>query len=386
MTRTILTLLLLTSLRVAFGAEDSASIDLRVTPANLTADAPGVGPGVPVTVRQHHREDGEQVTTEAVTGEDGRAVLRLDAGHGTHLDIGLVYQGVMFDRHIVWDSEAPELEVQIDVYEPTTAAHGLRAIQHHVLLAPADGELRIREIVVISQTAKEVYVGREKADGTRQIALMSLPAGSRELHAHGASLDLGEDGRLTTSRPLMPGKNVFDLEYSVPLTQGRFAFSKQFVYPTDRYLVMMARGEYQLNSPDLKVGEEVMEDGATLQTVLCESLATGQSAEVVIEPGPGGATPPLHVRGAEVLGSSWLWTLLGGLLVAAVLILGLKRAPAPAAASTPPGDLAAFLRDQLAALEAAYGDNQVTRHYYCQARESLTGQLARLASPGGKQG
>lgn len=187
------------------------------------------GAGLLVELNAFSPDFGLAFTETATVAADGSYQFALaDVSPDLVFATIATYEGVQFGTDFgLLERNAPEIELPLTVYEPTTDPAGVTIDQLHVVVEFVEGAVEISELYQFSQNEAAVYVGPtgDVAGGT---VTFSLPAGAENpaFDRSFGSLDnlFPADDMLPTATgwaevvPLRPGQGTLSLllRYSLP--------------------------------------------------------------------------------------------------------------------------------------------------------------------------
>lgn len=284
---------------------------------------PGGGPVGDLEVTLQGANAGGEALQPRSSRTDAQGSFRFDdlplEGDYAFMVFATYNEAEYYSDIIQFGADTPSAEVELRVYEPTTAADALRVTVDHVVLE-ADSEaqvLRVLEVVQVVNEGDRAYVGTAAGDGPPLTLLFSLPEGAVQVQPMQGlvpeDLVATPDGVADTA-PVVPGQREVALAYDLPYTSSDLLFRKTLPYATDRFAFLLLDVGARLESPSLASLERVDMGGRQYLKLAADSLEAGTPVEVSLRGLPlagsdgGGGGPDL------------LWPILGVGLAAALAL------------------------------------------------------------------
>lgn len=345
----------------------------------------------------------QRVTLQMARGSTARDLLSLEtdaqgryafgglqSDASAHYAIYTLYQGAQYVTDLIDLEKNPLQQVNLTVYDATTASTNLAVVQASILLAkpnPQSGLLTVSEDFFFENLGLTTYVGRLDASAGRPNALLfSLPPGARFL-----SLAAGFDGYNTiqvdsgfaSNAAVPPGTSEFSFSFQASYSGTDYRFTYRAIYPT-LSLTLLTPPDLLTTPQGLTSQGPTNTGSGTYQLFLAKTLRANGSVGALLAGLPARAKSAAPATfNAQLL---WLVALLCVLLVlsgAGGYVYVARRRPRTrggSAGSGKKGQVAtkdALLRDLLE-LDTAYEAGRVTRAVYRQRREHVKARLRRL--------
>lgn len=345
----------------------------------------------------------QRVTLQMAQGNTARDLLSLEtdvqgryAFGGLQSDASVqyaiytLYQGAQYVTDLVGLEKKPLQQVNLTVYDATTASANLAVVQASILLAkpnPQSGLLTISEDFFFENLSLTTYVGRLDASGGRPNALLfSLPSGARFLSL-AAGFDgyntIQVDGGFASNAAVPPGTSEFSFSFQVPYSGTDYRFIYRALYPT-LSLALLTPTNLLTTPQGLTSQGPTNTSSGTYQMFLVKTLRANGSV--------GAQLAGLPARAKSVAPATFnvqlLW--LVGLLCVLLLLSGAggyayvaRKRPQIRSGSARGGKKKrvttkdALLRDLLE-LDTAYEAGRLTRAVYRERRERVKARLRRL--------
>lgn len=181
----------------------------------------------------------------------------------------------------------------IRVQAQPTITQQISISQDHFVLQPLERGVGIREILIITNSDDQPYIGTasDASDTSKQGWLFSLPQGFTSLSIDALADEeyrIVKDGVLVY-KPLAPGSTTLVMSYTIPAENLPVTLTKNVVYTTTSLLVVSPQS-FTISSDKLQPGETFEIKGAVYQEYSVQNLAPGQSLTYAINQGSGTAT------------------------------------------------------------------------------------------------
>lgn len=163
------------------------------------------------------------------------------------------YQDIEFTSGMILLSQQPETEREITVYEQTSDPSVLQIVSRGIVIANADSEvgmIEILEIIAVENNADRVYVG----DDDGEVLRLAMPENASEV-APQPGFDYGQlffdedrPNVLVSTGPVLPGSHNPMISYRVPYegTSGRLSVGTAM--QTDMLRVLVREDTYDISS------------------------------------------------------------------------------------------------------------------------------------------
>lgn len=324
-------------------------------------------------------------------------IVEPDRGYG----VAVNYGGINYYSPLVkLDSSKPSQTTTLNVYETTTTDPGMQLSRAHVLVDFADSAtVRVGELYQIDNTGDRTFV----APPNGATMTLPLPPGAKNFQFQNEDLDAaaqvsGASVRLDT--PWTPGPHQVVLSYDLPYS-GSLDLQRTFPYPVGEINVLVADKGVQLAPSGMQAKPSTSTpQGESFQTFQAQNLAVGQSIGLTLSGAPknvpapaansGGApNAPAPAAGAGARPASataplaptyqsslvWLGLLFAALALVGVLLWPRLRAPFARRQQVSLSASQDALLDQIAALDDAYAEGQVSEVDYTVRRADAKARL-----------
>ena len=163
------------------------------------------------------------------------------------------YEGIEFGSGMILLTQDPEAERDITVYEQTDDSSVLRIISRGVVIAGADedeGMIEILEIIALENESDRVYIGDENGEVLR----LAVPSNATDIRPE-PGFNFGQmhvDGDvLVSTGSVNPGSHNPMLSYYIPYEGTSGSFSLGTAMPTNTLRVLVEEGTYDISSDSL---------------------------------------------------------------------------------------------------------------------------------------
>lgn len=256
---------------------------IKVHAVQATPGGPAIG-GDPVTVELFSRGQPLDAST-AKLGADGKLnVAGLPIRFGVQALVRVTHGGVVFSAiSNAIDPEHPIQNLDVPVYESTTTAPDWSIQMRHVMVHPVAGGLEVTEMLAISTPGDHAWVGNNDHI-TMQIPLAS---GAVNLKVAGGLTDAAVkiiDGKLVSRQPLLPGEDRYQLQYTIPATNGAAALNVIAPGKVGHVLVFIPDDGTTITTSGLQAmgSQQMDESGAKTRYYMATSLEAGQSVALTV--------------------------------------------------------------------------------------------------------
>jgi len=301
----ILLTLALLAVPAAAGAQGLGVLEGVVVNGTAGASAPGAG--LPVTLRVL-RGESEVGTLTATTAAGGH--FRFE-GLDTAADLlylpEVAYAGVSYGPAEPYQFGGAQgallLAATLTVYETTDDDSGLSLSAVHLIAESFGQVLRITEVLLVSNSAGQTYIGRAAADGDPATVLVSLPAEAVGL-AFDDEASAGSyreaPGGLAYTAPVPPGAETAALlfSYHLPVRGEVVALQRSFPYPVGDLSLLAAQPGLAVRSQALAAMGSQSFQGREYALYTAQGLAAGaplalEFVPTAEEPAAAGLGPAL---------------------------------------------------------------------------------------------
>ncbi len=290
------------------------------------------------------------------------------------------------------ESDNPEIEMPIIVFDKTTDPEVVSIEQIHLVLEFMDGRLVVNEIYVLNNNEPAVFVGQsgETSEGTIEIALPEAAEQvrfQRSFDSFGNFMAATEmiqtDRGWADTVPLRPGQPAMNLlvTYDLPYENG-LDFSHPLFYDAARASVIMPDRGVRLDGPEwLDQGVQQMGDAGTFNSYGRPAIPAGDSLSFELEGRLETSAAAATTGNSGLAGDSTIGLLLGVgvlLLVIAGGVFTIRswQTPAPVAAST--SSQREDLLQAIADLDDQFESGKIEETEYEQERDTLMSELVSV--------
>ncbi len=294
--------------------------------------------------------------------------------------ISLNYKGAEYvtDKMVFYPEEYIKT-LDLPIYEPTQSDKYISVKADHVIIQISKAEIAVAEIMVFHNGGKEIYIGKEGQNGTREALRFDLPKGAGNVQfldgLEAGSVIQTARGFVDTSS-FAPGVRRVVYAYALPFKSGKNIIEKRFNYMTEG-LVLLA------SDSGLNVSVDGLSEGNTANINNDRFLRwTGKGFKA-------GTSIRLEI-GKPFLGEDWLkWVafgtvlmLLGGAVLYSFIIRkGTKSVKEDNSYSIEEEELEKERRNliqQIAELDDRFQDREMTEEEYMRARSKSKEKLIEI--------
>jgi hypothetical protein len=352
------------------------------TVVNGTAGG-AVPAGVKVTVhavRDRTPVDKQEVTTDAA----GRFhVEGLETGANL-IYLPLVdYGGVPYfpERPVTLDGSGPA-QVTVQVYETTPTPDALSYDRANMLiLGVTPTALSIMEMGAVVNGGDRTYAADPKVTGSDRTLRFTLPEGATQVTPQAGlapdALESTPDG-FATSDPVRPGRREIAFSYQLPYESSSLDLARTFALPVGTFTLYLPDQGIDVIGPGLALQGTADLGGKSYRQYAVQNIGVGSEVRFRLTNLPAPLLARPRDLGLAVAGA-------GGLILAVVLLLALRRRSAvPVGEMTPieqaaPDDAERLsLVRSLAELDERYEAGGVDEAEYRATREAGKARLLAL--------
>ncbi|HUB27429.1 MAG TPA: hypothetical protein VL992_18530 [Tepidisphaeraceae bacterium] len=176
------------------------------------------------------------------------------------------------------DAQHLQQDVQLTVYETTTAAPDWKVEMRHIITQPTPAGVDVTDMIAIHNPSDHAWIGR-------QTIVLPLPPGATGVKVGGdlsqAQTTFG-DGKLLVHQAILPGDSKFEIQYSVAAVNG--AAQLIITEPTDvqHILVFVPRDTATVTTDGLQALDAAALGPMADKTLafMATSLTAGQTVTV----------------------------------------------------------------------------------------------------------
>jgi hypothetical protein len=264
-------------------------------------------------------------------------------------------------------------ETILTIYEPTDSDSTLSVMIHHIFIQPAEGFLRIQEVLVLENSGDRSYVGQPAGEQKFRTVSYQLPPEASDLRIESGLMScciLPEEGGFYDTMPVLPGKKEIVFSYFVDTPDKEYTLIKPITLKTTTLDILVG-------DPNLTVAGDRIVEMPVEQARFRRFVATHyQPGEVLKLQITGLSGKPLDV-------STLLMVSFGLILLAVLAIVSLKlrnrksepEERAQLARTAPSGEPEPDLITKLAELDIAFEANKLDEEQYRRQREELMNRL-----------
>jgi hypothetical protein len=338
--------------------------------------------------RLRPREDPQQTDQSDVdaNGHFHFGFVELDPANS--YEVGVQYGGApYFSDKITFGSDETQRQVSIDVYEPTDDDKVLTLAGTSLLIDPNEQthELSVLELDSFSNDSQRAFIPNTtpRGGGPPPLLRFSLPANASDL-TPGQGMTADEVIQISTGfgalTPISPGRHDVGFTYRSAYQTSSMSFTKNVIYPSKTFRVLMPAGRGQVDSPQLTRQPRQTIGGKQYELLLGSDFAPGSKIDLRFSSLPG--VSPL----ADLSQPSTLPWLAGamGLAVAILLAWYLRdrlRGAAPAPATADRHELVVERRELLVAmarLDDRFDEGKLSREDYQSQRDAYKEELREV--------
>ena len=363
------------------------------TVVNGTSDGDDVAGLDVVLTRFQQMDPVEEFTTEV--GPDGSYEFEDLPIHDNEAYLAEVeYEGLEFRSGMILLTQEPEAEREITVYEQTDDPSVLRIVSRGIVIAGADedqGLVEILEIIALENESDRTFVGDENGEVLR----LAVPENAAQVSPQ-AGFDFGQmyfdettPNVLVSTGPVNPGSHNPMVIYQIPYEGTSGSLSVGTAMPTSTVRVLVEEDTYDISSTVLEPAGQAQVGGDTYEVLAIDSPVIGDTFTVRISGLP-------RENWILPIGMSTFFASLAagvGLVIGAVLIYQVvQRRQLAGDGSVPDGDdgrqdmaLADLeqerleLASELNKLEADFERGDIDEETYSAERDHLVGQLREIS-------
>jgi hypothetical protein len=186
-------------------------------------------------------QGGMEPVTSAKTDAQGNFAIDQEPGMGGPSMLRVEIDNVTYNHMMPPGSRAQG--VILDVYNASKEPSGIKIPQHMILLQPGNGQMVVNETYVVKNSGNATWA--DPANGTLHFYVPASAKGQVEVNGKapdGMPISVPTD---TTSKPdvytakfeIKPGETRFDLNYTVPYTNGAEYSGKVVSKDENTYLI-----------------------------------------------------------------------------------------------------------------------------------------------------
>jgi hypothetical protein len=252
---------------------------IRGSLTNGTAGARVAGLKV---VLKRYEGDREKESRETISDPQGEFFFPgLDRSKGKSYLLHAVYKDVK-------DQER-EIPYEMTLYDTTDSDQKISVVMHHVVVEQKEGDLWVRELMIVENQGNKVYVGaHEIAPGKRETLRISLPPGAQELQLMKGLMSSYvvqvEDG-LADTMDIKPGRKEILFGYRIDKKISGSKLSKSINLATDS-LSFFIPGELRVKGENIQYVGLVGETGRQFAHFSGKKLARGSRVALKFENSP----------------------------------------------------------------------------------------------------
>jgi hypothetical protein len=311
----------------AFGGPRTGLIRGRIV--NMTADE-RIVPAHSLTLLSFEGEEATELP-KRTTQTNARGEFSFD-GLGLSPDRTYIltteYQTAQYSEGpLTFSDDETEKEVDLTVYDTTSAATHIFVDQHHILVEPVADSLLIQEFMRLLNVGRKTYIGTfSDSFGVRVTLDVTLPPGASTPKLSGGFSEASftfHHGGFIDSRPLQPGSRGLLFTYALPFTARSIEYRTILHYEHHALDLFLASRSIHVSSPDLaQVGIVGGEDARYIRY-------SGQNLEA-------GHQVTVSLKKTAPVSRSSLWLLVGALLAALFITIRLVVARTQRGKGAPP--------------------------------------------------
>jgi hypothetical protein len=196
----------------------------------------------------------------------------------------VVYDGVAFRSGMILLTQEPDTERDITVYERTDDRSVLRIISRGVVIAGADSEsglVEVLEIIALENTSDRVFVGDENGEVLR----LAMPEDATDISPQ-AGFNFGQlfvDGNvLVSTGSVNPGSHNPMISYQIPYSGTSGTLRVGTAMETGTLRVLVEEGTYDISSSVLSPAGQTQVGSADYDVLAIDNPVVGDIVTVRI--------------------------------------------------------------------------------------------------------
>jgi mono/diheme cytochrome c family protein len=334
----------------------------------------------------------ERLSLTAEVDENGRFQFDLEEVDAAWVYLAnFAYDGISYSSEpMQLDPGHPNINMPITVYDPTSDPSGILIDRIHVVVQFVEGQIFINELYVVSNLHTAVFVGvdGDPLAGTFQFSLppnahsLSFERGFSSLDSFIPAEEIIQTPTgFADTLPIRPGQGSLNLlvGYGLPYQPG-MTVAHAVNYEVQQASIAMPQTGVTISGEDwLPQEPRVMGNSTVLNYVNPQPAITGnltfglqgQPQQVAAQPGSPAVTGDLSRSWEVWMGAVFL---LAAVVAAGVFIYQWQRGPATTESAPTPQ----LLLQQIAALDDAYEEGEISETAYKRQRQKLKRQLVAL--------
>jgi hypothetical protein len=303
-------------------------------------------------------------------------------------EVGVDYGGApYFSDKLTFAQGETRKDVSLDVYEPTSDDSVLTLSSTSLLVDPDEKtqQLAILELDTFANGSQRAFIPSTtpRNGGPPPLLRFSLPPNATNL-TPGQGMSPDEIIQINTGfgalTPVTPGRHDVGFSYRTAYQTSSLSFTKNVIYPTKGFRVLMPAGSGRVDSPQLTPQQTQTIGGKQYQLLAASDLPPGAKVELRFSGLPG-VSPLADLEQPSTL--PWLAGAMG------VVVMGLLawyvrdrlRTAAPVAAAEDRQDLVVERRQlliALARLDDRFDEGKISREDYQAQRDAYKAELREV--------
>jgi hypothetical protein len=247
--------------------------------------------------------------------------------------VRVIYQNVVYSTGLLaFEPDQSELATEVSVYETTTDYEGIGVERAHIFVTISGSTLSVSELSVFANRTDRTYIGTGEVEGQRWASRFLLPDDSYALAFEDGTLGgrfLSVPGGFVDLEPLWPGSTSVMYSYAVDCQGGECDLGRELSHPVAALNLLVGDTTVQVQSNGLTFDGEREAEGRRYLNYSGGGLQAGDRLDLVIRLS---GSVPVQSAAAKTSSSSLPWIILGGVLVALVLVYPFWRQRIRAAA------------------------------------------------------
>ncbi|MEX2425570.1 MAG: hypothetical protein WD401_02295 [Thermomicrobiaceae bacterium] len=264
---------------------ETGSVSGQVT--NGTEDGGDVE-GLEVVLTRFQQMDAVETFTTEVASDGTYEFSDLPILDNEAFLVEVFYEGIEFTSGMILLSQEPETERDITVYEQTNDPSVLRLVSRGIVIADADEEaaiVEILEIIALANDSDRVFVGDENGEVLR----LAVPENANQV-APQPGFDFGqmsfaddEDTVLVSTGPVDPGSHNPMISYQIPYEGTSAELSVGTAMATETLRVLVQEDSFDISSEILEpAGVQQIGNENTYEVLAIDRPVVGDSFGVEI--------------------------------------------------------------------------------------------------------
>ncbi len=249
------------------------------------------------------RQDDKFVRSADLNRQNSFRFTDLPEESGVSYEPMAEYQGVRYyGKAAVLSEKNSIVTSDVQLFESSRSDSALSVKMHHFIIEPAEGFVRVREMMAVTNSGDRTYVGSQPtSSGKFRTVSYALPEGASQLQLAEGLMSCCvefEAGGFYDTMEFMPGTKQIVFAYRIDAPKKNLSVTKAVTLPTGELDVMATDRSLQINSANLT---EKAVQGMPVQRLVAQNLNSNEQVKINLAGLPGS---PMN------LGSIAFWTFL----------------------------------------------------------------------------